>query len=98
MSRRRRGRSRCAGPPVSETQALAISARHCATCHARQPTHQGFAETPKGVALETVADLRRHAASIVAQAVQGRAMPLGNQTGMTEEERQMLGRFLAGGR
>jgi len=87
-----------AGPPVTQTQALTISARHCTSCHARRPTHEGFVEAPKGIALETIADLRRHAGQIVAQAVQGRAMPLGNQTGMTEEERQALGRFLLGGR
>ena len=44
--------------------------------------------------LETLADLRRYAEPIVLQTVQNRAMPLGNQTGMTDEERDMLGRWL----
>ncbi len=86
------------GPPVSETEALAISAKHCMQCHAKKPSHPGFAEAPKNVALETVADLRRYGKLVIQQTVQNRAMPLGNQTGMTDEERAALGRFLSAGR
>jgi uncharacterized membrane protein len=39
--------------------------------------------------------LRKHAALIMTQTVQNKAMPLGNQTGMTEEERQKIGHWLA---
>ena len=42
------------------------------------------------------ADLRRWAKLIVAQTVQNRAMPMGNQTGMTDEEREALGRWVNG--
>ena len=45
--------------------------------------------------LETTEQLRKHAALIMAQAVQNKAMPLGNQTNMTEEERAKLGAWLA---
>ena len=55
-----------------------------------------FKEPPKNVSLETIAELRRWAKLIVAQTVQNRAMPLGNQTGMTDEEREMLGRWVSG--
>jgi uncharacterized membrane protein len=79
---------------VSEADALAISAVHCATCHARKPTHDGFNEAPKGIPLETLADLRQYAALIEAQAVTGRAMPLGNETNMTDQDRARLGAFL----
>jgi uncharacterized membrane protein len=80
---------------VTEAQALALSARHCGTCHARQPSHAGFTEAPKAIALETVADLRRHAAAIVQQSVQSKAMPLGNETRMSDTERAQLGAYLA---
>jgi uncharacterized membrane protein len=83
-----------AGPPVTDMEALTISARHCANCHARRPTHESFQEAPKNVVLETVQDLKRHAKPILVQTVQNRAMPLGNQTGMTEEEREKLGRWV----
>lgn len=79
---------------VSEARALAIAAAHCSACHARRPRHEGFTEPPKSVALETAADLRRHAAAIVQQAVQAKAMPLGNETGMTDAERAALGAYL----
>ncbi|MCZ0733577.1 urate hydroxylase PuuD [Phreatobacter sp. AB_2022a] len=83
---------------VTELQALDIAARHCAACHARQPRHPGFTEAPKGVTLETAADLRRFSGAIVQQSVQSKAMPLGNETGMTDAERAALGAFLAGAR
>ncbi len=79
---------------VSDAQALAIMRKHCVACHAAKPTHPAFAEAPNGVALETVADLKKYARRIYAQTVQNRAMPLGNQTGMTEDERAALGRWL----
>ncbi len=85
-----------AGPAaaVSDAEALSISQRHCVACHARKPTHESFAEAPKGVALETIDELKRHAGPIHAQTVLNRAMPLGNQTAMTEEERQNLGQWV----
>jgi uncharacterized membrane protein len=48
----------------------------------------------KKIVLESVADLKKHAAVVYAQTVQGRAMPLGNQTDMTEGERAALGQWL----
>lgn len=80
---------------VSEARALEIVATHCAMCHAVRPRHEGFTEAPKGIALETGADLRRHAASVHAQTVASNAMPLGNETEMTDRERAELGAFLA---
>jgi uncharacterized membrane protein len=80
---------------VSDMEVLTITVKHCAMCHAAKPTHESFKEAPKNVVLETTEQLRKHAALIMAQAVQNKAMPLGNQTGMTEEERQKLGAWLA---
>ncbi|MFN4009760.1 MAG: urate hydroxylase PuuD [Pannonibacter sp.] len=80
---------------VADAEALKISQAHCVMCHAAVPTHEGFSEAPKEVRLETVADLRRYADLIMAQAVQSDAMPLGNETGMTDAERQTLGAWIA---
>jgi uncharacterized membrane protein len=80
--------------PVSDPEVLAIAIRHCAMCHAARPTHESFKEAPKGVTTESIEDLRRYAGKIYAQTVQSRAMPLGNQTGMTEEERATLGQWV----
>jgi uncharacterized membrane protein len=45
--------------------------------------------------LDTLDDVRKNAAQILAQAVQGRAMPLGNETGITDADRATLGAWLA---
>jgi uncharacterized membrane protein len=82
------------GGNISDADVLLIVQRHCATCHAVNPTHESFREAPKKIVLESVADLKKHAAVVYAQTVQGRAMPLGNQTDMTEGERAALGLWL----
>jgi uncharacterized membrane protein len=79
---------------VSGEEALAIVDRHCVMCHSAHPTHAGFDAPPQGIVFASVDDLRRHADQILAQAVDGNAMPLGNETGMTEKERRRLGAFL----
>ena len=79
---------------TSDAEVLAISRRHCVMCHAANPTHESFQVAPKNIILETVADLRKHAATIYAQTVQTRAMPLGNQSNMADDERFTLGRWL----
>ena len=79
---------------VDDAEALVLVQKHCVTCHAAKPTHESFQEAPKNIALETVADVRKHAAIIYAQTVQTRAMPLGNQTGMTDDERATLAQWL----
>jgi len=83
-----------AGGAVTDAQALAINAKHCVSCHSHNPSHPAFKEPPKNVALDTIAEMRRFAQQIHMQTVQNRAMPLGNQTGMTEEEREALGRWV----
>ncbi|HWV41921.1 urate hydroxylase PuuD [Pseudorhodoplanes sp.] len=83
------------GPPVSDGEVLALTSKHCISCHARKPTHESFKEPPKNVTLETLADLKRFNQLIMIQAVRNKAMPLGNQTDMTDEERAQLGRWLS---
>ncbi|MEO7744216.1 MAG: urate hydroxylase PuuD [Usitatibacter sp.] len=76
-----------AAPSIARVQAIA--AERCATCHAASPRFQGLVAAPKGVALETTAQLQSHAAKIREQ-VSGRAMPPGNVTGLTDAERAEL--------
>ena len=79
---------------VSDADVVAISAHHCVMCHAKKPTHVSFQEPPKNVVLESAGDFRRYAPLIMAQAVQTKAMPLGNQTAMTDAEREKLGQWI----
>ena len=65
---------------------------NCSMCHAREPY---YSETmrwpPKGVALETVADVARHAQAIYLQAGLSHAMPPPNAIStMTEENRMAI--------
>jgi len=83
------------GAAITDTEVLALSAKHCTMCHAKKPTHESFKEAPKNVMLESVADLRKYAPLIVTQTVQNKAMPLGNQTAMTDDERAKLGAWIA---
>lgn len=85
------------GAAVSNEAALAIVQKHCTMCHAKTPTPAtGLNEAPKGVALESIADMKRHAQPMLQQVVQSTAMPLGNTTGMTAAEREALGRWISG--
>jgi uncharacterized membrane protein len=79
---------------VDDAEELAIAQKHCVMCHAAKPTHESFQEAPKNITLETIADIRKHALTILAQTMQTKAMPLGNQTGMSDEERATLAQWL----
>ncbi len=69
--------------------ALAIAAEHCSVCHAAQPSHPAFAAPPGGMILETREDLVSHA-SRARVAVSSGYMPLGNMTGISDEQRAIL--------
>lgn len=62
----------------------------CSMCHAREPGWEGIIVPPKGVVLESDADIVAHAREIYLQAGRSHAMPPANVTGVTEEERQLL--------
>ena len=72
--------------PVSFAQVQPIIAQRCVTCHANAPTFAGIVQPPKGVVLETPEQVAAHAAKI-GETVGSRYMPLGNLTGITDEER-----------
>lgn len=84
-----------AAETLSDTEVMQIITTHCVSCHARHPTHESFAEPPNNVTLETVADLKRFAQQVLAQTVTNRAMPMGNQTVMTDDERRKIGAWIA---
>lgn len=81
---------------VSDEEVMAIVGRRCASCHAVAPTQEGFAAPPKGIVFATPDDVRARAADVRRVAVDSTYMPLGNLTGMTEEERGQLGAWLDG--
>jgi uncharacterized membrane protein len=74
----------------------AILAR-CSMCHRNEPVWPGVHAPPKGVVLDGLDDIRRHARLIEINAVRSNAMPPGNITAMTGEERRILATWLAAG-
>jgi len=78
-------------PPVDDATARAIVQSRCTSCHATRPGNEAFAAPPAGVVLESVEQMRAYADRIVFRVVETKTMPLGNLTGMTEEERRALG-------
>ncbi|MBE02412.1 urate hydroxylase PuuD [Marinobacter lutaoensis] len=83
-----------ASAPVSDSTVRSIVQTHCLGCHARHPSQPGFQAPPAGIVLEQPAQWLSHKAQILQAAVATQYMPLGNLTGMTEQERQQLGQWL----
>ena len=62
----------------------------CSMCHARETFYDGVPRAPKGVHLETTADIAAHARDIYLQAGVTRAMPPANVTYIEPEERAAI--------
>jgi uncharacterized membrane protein len=95
------------GMPALTTPAVAAVRAHvpkdveevltsrCAMCHAAEPAWAGLAAPPKGVLLDTPANIAGNAELVRIQAVLTSAMPPNNITEMTREERIVLAKWLA---
>lgn len=62
----------------------------CSSCHAVAPTQPGFSAPPKGVVLESAEEIVAQARTIHQQVVVTKAMPIGNLTQITDEERALI--------
>jgi uncharacterized membrane protein len=69
----------------------------CSMCHRDEPLWPGVHAAPKGLVLDNPASMRRHARLIEINAVRSRAMPPGNITEITPQERAVLAAWLAAG-
>jgi uncharacterized membrane protein len=85
------------GKPVAFAEVKRVLDTRCVACHADKPSFAGFAEAPKGVKLDSPERIRALALQIQQQAVLSRAMPPGNLTGLTEEERSLIDRWYRAG-
>ena len=86
-----------AGAPASFAEAQDLIRRHCVTCHSPAPSHKGFAAPPASVVLDTPAHIQSFAPRIYTMAVASHAMPLGDETHMTDLERARLGSWIQAG-
>jgi len=80
-----------AGPARADfAQVEEIVTSRCSMCHAATPVWDGIAAPPRGVRLDSAEEIRRHAGLIRNWAVLSNAMPPGNVTQITPEERRVL--------
>jgi uncharacterized membrane protein len=62
----------------------------CSMCHATEPVWEGIVAPPKGVVLDNEDAIASHAREIYLQAGRSHAMPPGNVTEISPEERRLL--------
>ena len=85
-------------PPTPKFSAVTnIVISRCSMCHASEPVWAGIGAAPKGVMLDDAARIHQHAQLIDINAVRSHAMPPGNITEMTPDERRTLAAWLAAG-
>jgi uncharacterized membrane protein len=84
-----------AGTDVAEVENIVLS--RCSMCHTAAPIWPDMPAPPKGVMLDSMELIHQHARQIDLQAVRTHAMPPGNITEITPEERQTLAAWLDAG-
>jgi uncharacterized membrane protein len=75
----------------------AVVAQRCQPCHSQYQSDSSFGFAPGGVTFDTPEGIARLAERIRVRAVETKTMPLANKTGMTDAERELLGRWIAAG-
>jgi len=90
-------RQETASDTVQFASVRAVINKHCIACHSAVPTHAGFSAPPAGLDFTKDEVVRVNAFRIEQQAVVSKVMPLGNETGMTDAERQLLGAWIKQG-
>jgi uncharacterized membrane protein len=83
--------------PVAFADARAVISRRCLACHSASPTDSQFTAAPAGVMFDTPQQIKDRADRILERAVISKTMPFGNKTGMTDEERALLGSWIEQG-
>jgi uncharacterized membrane protein len=84
-----------AEPTFANAQEIIIS--RCSMCHAAEPVWEGIVTAPKGIRLDDAEHIRRNARLIGRNAAWASAMPPGNITEMTSEERATVAAWIAAG-
>jgi uncharacterized membrane protein len=80
---------------VKMAEVQKVVAARCLECHATEPLNAGFPTPPKGMVLDTPAQIMAAGPKIYQQVVVARFMPLGNLTKITDEERELIARWCA---
>ncbi len=82
-------------PPFHAVRA--VIAQRCQPCHSQYQSDRTFGPAPGGVTFDTPESIARLAERIRVRAVETKTMPIANKTGMTDEERDLLARWISVG-
>ncbi|QDG51633.1 urate hydroxylase PuuD [Persicimonas caeni] len=82
--------------PVAFQEVQGIINARCVQCHSQNPTDDVF-KVPQGVVFDTPADIKKYAPRIKVRTYDQKTMPIANKTGMTDEERKILGAWVVQG-
>ena len=83
--------------PVTFAEARHVIDKRCSACHSANPSDLTFGVAPAGVKYDTPEQIVVLALRIRERAVVQRTMPPGNKTSITDDERALLGRWVAQG-
>ena len=76
--------------PVAFAEVKAVIEQRCSMCH-------GATMQMKNIRLDSAEGIQTHAQGIYQQVVVSRQMPMNNATGITDAERELVGRWFTGG-
>jgi len=82
-------------PTYANVEEIVLS--RCGMCHGAEPVWAGIATAPKGILLDDAEHIRRNARLIARNAAWASAMPPGNVTQMSGEERAVVAAWIADG-
>jgi uncharacterized membrane protein len=83
--------------PATYANVEEIVLSRCSMCHGAEPVWASIVTAPKGILLDDAAHIRRNARLIGRNAAWANAMPPGNVTEMTGDERAVIREWLAAG-
>jgi uncharacterized membrane protein len=83
--------------PATYANVEEIVLSRCSMCHGAEPVWAGIVTAPKGILLDDEAHIRRNGRLIARNAAWASAMPPGNVTEMTGEERAVIAAWVAAG-
>jgi len=85
------------GEHIAFSSVQIVLQQRCLPCHSATPKDDQWKVAPNGIMFDRPEQVKMYSERIKARAVISKTMPLGNKTGMTQDERDLLARwFLAG--